>query len=155
MKVQDFFSIVQLGVGIHAGTALLQLSGEFGLAPVERRIDNLTTWLEQSAIEGRSLPECEDDLRVVKTRLQTARAGYQRIYRNCVYVTFGFGIFLAWLLAVMSFLADADIDYLPGLGIVLLCFVPAIITYAILWGKVTKALEPIRMAVERIEEQIN
>jgi hypothetical protein len=43
MKYGDLSSIVQLGVGLHVGTAVLQLLLDFGATPLERRIGRIRT----------------------------------------------------------------------------------------------------------------
>jgi hypothetical protein len=49
MTFGDFSSLVQLGVGLHAGTALFQLLSEFGVAPLERRLGRLEDYVRNVA----------------------------------------------------------------------------------------------------------
>jgi hypothetical protein len=46
MKYGDFSSLVQLGVGLHAGTALLQIYGEIGVQPLIRTLTRIRKLLE-------------------------------------------------------------------------------------------------------------
>ena len=50
MKYGDLASIVQLGVGLHVGTAVLQLYGELGVQPLERKISGIRRLFRISAI---------------------------------------------------------------------------------------------------------
>ena len=43
IKYGDFSSLVQLGVGLHVGTALLQLYGELAVEPLTRTLDRTRT----------------------------------------------------------------------------------------------------------------
>jgi hypothetical protein len=43
MKNGDLSSVVQLGVGLHVGTAVLQIFADFGVTPLERRIARVRT----------------------------------------------------------------------------------------------------------------
>jgi hypothetical protein len=152
--VQDFFTVVQLGVGIHAGTAILQLSGEFGIAPVERRVDNIARWLGEEREENNILSEQEDQLKAIKARIYIYKLQYAYVYRKQVYIMLGFAAGLLFCLDIMSFVAEADISLLIGLSLVLLCVFPAALYFAYLWQQSTAALAPIERAVSRMEEAI-
>jgi hypothetical protein len=41
MKLGDFASVLQLGVGLHVGSALLQTVAEFASSPISKRIERL------------------------------------------------------------------------------------------------------------------
>lgn len=154
MKVQDFFSFVQLGVGIHAGTAILQLSVEFGLAPIERRIDNISAWLDDERREGNVLESREQEIKYIKTILYIYKSQYSNLYRRTVLVTLGFGGFLAFVLAIMSFIADSNISTIVGLFLIILSVIPAMLTFSYLWQKSTVALMPIEQLIRRMEGAI-
>jgi hypothetical protein len=155
VKVQDFFSVVQLGVAVHAGTAFLQLSGEFGIAPVERRVGNISAWIADERELGNVLEDEAEELKDIIMMIYIFKEQYYKVYRNHVTVTLSFSAALAFCLAVMSFLADADISVLAGLGLILLSFVPAVLTFASLWQQSANALAPIERAVCRMEDAIH
>lgn len=160
--MQDFFSIVQLGVGIHAGTAILQLSGELGVGPVERRVNSLQLWLEEekaeigekAAAQEKQLEEFDERLSILRTDISIYRVRYERLYRRSIYGTFGFAGGLSFTLAIMSFLADSDISIVLGLLLVLLCFVPATLIFANLWQVSSNALTSIRQKVTDLENRL-
>jgi hypothetical protein len=154
MNVQDFFSIVQLGVGIHAGTAILQLSGELGVSPVERRLSNISSWLEQENADEALLDEIREDMQIEKTNLIVYKAQYANAYRLSVNLNFAFGALLAVVLVFMSFLASSSIGTLLALILVLLCFLPATLIFCWFWHVSNEALLPIRDAVSRLEAKI-
>lgn len=163
MKVQDFFSVVQLGVGVHAGTAILQLSGEFGIAPVERRIENMRPWLENervqfdqnpNAVIEEKLSEYEDKLNRIDADIAITKIQFQNLYKRCISISFGFGALLLFILSIMSFVADSDISEIVGLFIVFLCFVPALMIYIIIDHKVSQALLPVINRLSKLENLI-
>jgi hypothetical protein len=154
MKVQDFFTVVQLGVGIHAGTAILQLSGELGIAPIERRVDALQSWLEEEKEQGHDLADENDKLAIIRAEMAIYRVRYEKMYRRSVMWTFAFGCLLAFALAVMSFIADQDINFDIAIIIVLLCFMPAALIFAYLWHMSSANLLPIDRKVSALEDRV-
>jgi hypothetical protein len=150
MKVQDFFSIVQLGVGIHVGTAILHLIGEFGVAPVERRIENIAMWLREESA-GIKLEDEEEELKDIQLLVHIYKTEYTNEYRKLAIGMIGVAGVLAFALAIMSFVADSDISIVVGLGLVLLSFVPAMIAFAYMLQKATAALAPIIRQVDGME----
>jgi hypothetical protein len=87
MKYGDFSSLVQLGVGIHLGTALLQLYGELGVQPLVRTIARI----ESLFVDETELPkDVEDELRrlecdfdIFKIRLFNEYKSFVKL-RGCV-----------------------------------------------------------------------
>jgi hypothetical protein len=154
MKVQDFFSIVQLGVGIHLGTAVLHLTGEFGIAPVERRVDNIANWLREERETGNMLEAKEDELKDIQMRVNIFKTQYANAYRKLVIFMVGWAGILTSLLAVTSFNADADIGIAAGMLIVLACVLPACLSFAYIWQRSRDALAPILRSVGRMEGAI-
>ena len=55
MKYGDFSSVVQLGVGLHVGTALLQLYGELGVQPLVRVLNRTRSLLNRPGFAGGQL----------------------------------------------------------------------------------------------------
>lgn len=154
MNVQDFYSIVQLGVGIHAGTAILQISGELGVAPVEKKVANIKEWLREEKDRGFQLEEIEDKLNLIKIDLSVFRSNYDRLYRGSVHWTFGFGCLLTLMLVLMSFFAEVKISTFVGLLIVGLSTVPAVAIFAHLWYKSSDSLRDISMKLSAIEADV-
>jgi hypothetical protein len=154
MNVQDFFAIVQLGVGIHAGTAILQLSGELGVAPVERRIDALEAWIRQEKERGFELEDNSERLALIRVDLIVFRARYDRLYTNSVRMTFAFGSLITLMLAVMSFFAQTEISACVGVFIVSVSVFPAIAIFVRLWRISSKALDPIKAKITSVENAI-
>jgi hypothetical protein len=154
MNLQDFFSIVQLGVGIHAGTAILQLSGELGVTPVERRIDDIEVWIRREKERGFELVADTDQLELLRVDLILFRTRYDRLYRRSIHRTFLFGCLITLMLAVMSFFAQCEICVWAGLAIVAFSILPAAIIFARLWRVSSRALEPIKVSLATMESNI-
>ena len=82
------------------------------------------------------------------------RAKYDLLYRRSVRSTFAFGCVLILMLAIMSFIAQMEISTLAGIIIVGLSILPAIIIFARLWHKSSRALEPIKAKLTKMETGI-
>jgi len=68
MKYGDFSSLVQLGIGLHLGTALLQMYGELGVAPLVRTIDRVRSLY--------LVPEGEQPPKSLKEELERLESKY-------------------------------------------------------------------------------
>jgi hypothetical protein len=154
MKAQDFYSIIQLGVGIHAGTAFLQLSGEFGVAPLERRLNNIESWLQEEREEGHILERQEDNLKDIKTRIYIFKIQYNNVYRNHVIATFIVALILSTILGIISFFAESEISERMGILFLFLSIFPAIFIFASLWHRASPGLASVKAAIERLEVSI-
>jgi hypothetical protein len=150
MKYGDFSSLVQLGVGLHAGTALLQLYGEFGLQPVERAIARLKYALsDQDAASddlGR-LSQLEAELSIFKIQLFNE---YKKYMKGNLVIA---GI-LTVCLVYIAFYNDDAISTGWALMLAVLSCIPAPITLAVLWFDAAQQIRPLRNKVSRLEDEI-
>jgi len=108
MKYGDLSSIVQLGVGLHVGTAVLQLYGELGIAPLERRITRIRRLFRVPEPE-RPSRELEEELNWVESRYELFKIEFFREYRWCVALNSIVALVLAVLLVVIALKADDQI----------------------------------------------
>jgi hypothetical protein len=71
MKYGDFSSLVQLEVGLHLGTALLQLYGELGMQPLVRTVERIKILISE---EVSNLPnEIKYELSQLESDLKYSR----------------------------------------------------------------------------------
>lgn len=174
MKYGDFSSLVQLGVGLHVGTALLQIYGEIGVAPLERRLARLRSLVEASESPGDqvagelgdgvgeapteenatssngevelTLSRLESDLVIFKVQFSQEYWWYTRV--NAVVA----GLLIIFLI-VISYKFD---DELPGFISIVFTFfsaLPALMSLAMLWGGSERVLSPLRQRVEKLEDR--
>lgn len=156
MNVQDFFSVVQLGVGIHAGTAFLQLSSEMRVAPTERRLENVGRWINEEKVRAGThiTSNIEEEFDEIQTNLRVYRQIFQNKYTIHSCLTFGFGAAILFMLCVMSFIADTKITELTGLFIVLFSICPALFIFISFWHDSSQALRPIEDSIAALERKI-
>jgi hypothetical protein len=150
MKYGDFSSLVQLGVGLHAGTALLQLYGEFGLQPVERAIARLKYALsDQDAPPDNldRLSQLEAELSIFKIQLFNE---YKKYMKGNLVIA---GVLTACLTYIAFYNDDTISTVWAGCLAVLSC-IPAPITLAVLWLDATRQISPLRNRVSRLEDDI-
>lgn len=154
MKVQDFFSLVQLGVGIHAGTAILQLAAEFGIPPVERRFLIVERWVNEEKKVGKCVVRLEEALTDIFFDIVIFREQYFQEYRMFSKYLFGCAGILAIFLIVMSFMSDVDISWPVGVALSVVNFAPACVLYTLLSRRVSKASNPIVAKIENLENTL-
>jgi hypothetical protein len=130
MKYGDFSSLVQLGVGLHVGSALLQLYGEIGMQPLVRVIARIRGVVADKA---ETRPELLDGFDRVETDFEIFRIRLFNEYRYFV----GFNSIVAALLlgalVIISYLADVQLPGAVSVFFVSLSVVPAPLILGVLW----------------------
>lgn len=149
MKYVDFSSLVQLGVGLHLGTAALQHYGEIGVAPLERAVSRIRSLHSD---RGKRPP---DDLEEELDKLETDVA----IFKSQLFGEFKkywiANTVAAFLLVICLFFISwkAD-DTLPDWVAVVfsaLSVLPAPVTLIALWLDASKAIRPIKNKADDLE----
>jgi hypothetical protein len=149
MKYGDFSSLVQLGAELHAGTALLQLYGDIGLAPLVRRISRI-----RSLVDIRSMPvDIIDEFVRVESDFEIFKIQHFNAYKKFVKANFGFAVALVTLLIVLAYMADSEIPIELTVGVIALSIFPAPITVAVLWIDASNSSKQIRERAERLERR--
>src|SRR5689334_16296291 len=145
MKYGDFSSVVQLGVGLHVGTAILQMYGELGVAPLVRVIARIRSLFvderEQPTEQVRQeLSQLESDFEIFKIRLFHE-------YKKYIKVNTVVAFLLTVLLIIIAYKADDPItdDWLAiSVAIVSLSALPAPITFFCLWFDASRLVSPMK-----------
>jgi hypothetical protein len=102
MKYGDFISLVQLGVGLHVGTALLQLYGQIGVAPLARSLERTRSLF--SAPQNERPPKAiEDELERLESRFEIFKIRLFQEYRRYVFFNLVVATVLAGILVILSF----------------------------------------------------
>lgn len=89
MNYGDLASIVQLGVGLHLGTAVLQIYGELGVAPFERRIARIRSLIRPEA----TATELEAELSQLEGRYELFKIEFFNQYRFYISISI---VFIWW-----------------------------------------------------------
>ncbi len=125
MSLGDFSSVVQLGVGLHAGTAILQSVIEIAGTPLSRRIERLRQLAEVKAKRDAKYDDCFDEACNLQGDLEVKKIQFFNEYKVVVQVNGGVAISLCFLLAAIAFLAKWEAPVWAGIIIVALSFIPA------------------------------
>jgi hypothetical protein len=143
MNLGDFSSVVQLGVGLHAGTAILQSVAEFAGTPLTRRIERLRLLAEVKAKRDTKYKKCFDDACDLLGDLEVKKVQFFNEYKRVVQINAGVAIALCFLLAVIAFCAKWEAPVPVGVFIVALSFAPAGASLVVLhnrWSENTEGL---------------
>lgn len=151
MKYGDFSSLLQLGVGIHLGTAILQLYGEFGTQPLQRRLDRIGRAIgtKQSVST-----ELVDQYAVAASDFEIFKIRYFNSYRGYSKVNTVVAILLAGLLTCAAYKADDPLSAELSVLLVFLSLFPGPLTVGLLAVEATTSLSDVKNSAKNIESQI-
>jgi|SRR6185312_16388100 len=149
MKYGDFSSLVQLGVGLHAGTAILQMYGEIGVQPMLRIIARIKSVLDDTNPEfGRfsaDLNRLESDFEIFRIRLFNE-------FKFLIVVNAVFCVVLLLGLIFVSYQAEVEIPAEVSVVLVALSVLPSPITLAVLWHNASKEMKPMMDRAAELEK---
>jgi hypothetical protein len=155
MKYGDFSSLVQLGVGLHVGTAFLQLYGELGVQPLVRVLHRTRSLFLAPEAE-RPLKELEEELARLESSYEIFKIQLFQEYRKYVRINSVVAIALAAILVFLAYKAQDDVgdgyEWLTGL-IVMLSLLPAPITLAALSVDANRQLNPMKEQADNLESR--
>ena len=155
MKYGDFSSLVQLGVGLHVGAALLQMYGELGVAPLVRTIGRVRSLF--LAPEAERPPKAlEDELDRLESRYEIFRIRLFQEYRKYVVINSIVAIVLAVMLVAIALKAQDDVAEGYEWTIVMmvaLSLLPAPITLGALWIDADRQVKPIKKEADDLEKR--
>jgi hypothetical protein len=150
MKYGDFSSLVQLGVGLHAGTALLQLYGEIGAQPLIRRIARIKALID----DGEGSPNTQDQLTKIESDLDIFKIKHFNEYTKYVWINCGVAALLAAVLIFISYMYDDPISEAASIFVVCASLFPAPITLWILWHDASVASKHINAEAQALEDRL-
>lgn len=155
MEYGDFSSVVQLGVGLHVGTALLQMYGELGVAPLVRTIGRLRSLFQ--APEGERPPKAqEDELDRLESKYEIFRIRLFQEYRKYVRINSIVAVALAIILVLIAYKAEDDVPAgYEWTTVVMwaLSLLPAPLTLAALWIDANRQVKPMKEEADDLEKR--
>lgn len=155
MKYGDFSSVVQLGVGLHVGTALLQLYGELGVQPLVRVLDRTRSLFLVPESE-RPPKDLEEELARIESRYEIFKIQLFQEYRKFVRMNSIAAIVLAIILVIIAYKAQEDVAEGYEWQTVLmfaLSLLPAPITLGVLWVDASRQVKPIKEQADDLERR--
>jgi hypothetical protein len=151
MKYGDFSSLVQIGVGLHAGTALLQLYGELGAQPLVRTITRIRSLF---ADENERPPKhIEDELNKLESDFEIFKIRLFNEYKKYVKINLVFAVLLVIVLTVIAYKAQDMIAVELTIFIVALSVLPAPLTLTALWRDAAREILPIKKQADELESR--
>jgi hypothetical protein len=153
MKYGDLSSIVQLGVGLHVGTAVLQLYGELAFVPLTRKISRIRSLFRIAEAE-RPPRELEEELDRLESDFELFKIQFFRRYRWCIGGNSIIALVLAAFLIIIATKAEdvigRDYEWFAVVAIGL-SFLPALLTLLILWIEAHRQVKGLKSVADDIE----
>lgn len=154
MEYGHFSSVVQLGVGIHAGTALLRLAADFGLSKTERRVETFLGSIQDIAKERVLTDRIIEDAGYLGQDLRNVKAQFEREFIELsVYSTF-WAFLLFFFLCSLAFLDGEPIDIVTAVVLCAISVVPATTLVLTLWFSIRSALDHLERMRSELEDRI-
>lgn len=151
MNYGDFQAVIQLGIALHVGSAILQLYGEVGLQKYYRTRDRIHNLLE----------DCEDRKEQFDEQLQELWFDFDRFrmkldneYKKMMAINSFVALALAVCLIGVSYAAKIPANGPLTAIFVFVSFIPAPVTLAILWFRASSQCAPITNKAEAVVESI-
>jgi len=155
MTLGDFSSVVQLGVGLHAGTALLEAITELAESPLSRRLSRLYKIAETKLKHQRpGAQDLYDQASDLIGDLEVKKVQFFNEYKIVVEVNGAVAIVLALLLALISFLFSETTNFVIGLMINLLSLGPASVSLLFLLSRWNSNTAHLRDSVEALHQRL-
>jgi hypothetical protein len=155
MKYGEFSSLVQLGVGLHVGTAVLQLYGELGMQPLSRAIAR-TRSLFVAPEDERPPKDVEEDLDRLESRYDIFKIRLFKQYKKFVLGNAIVAGALAIILTILAFKTDHVITEAWEPVTVLfvgLSLLPAPVSLGVLWFDADRQMKPMKQEADALEKR--
>jgi hypothetical protein len=156
MKYGDLSSIVQLGVGLHVGTAVLQLYTELGIKPLEQKIARIRSLFLVENVAERPPDALGEELDRLESRYELFKIEFFEEYKWCVVLVTGVACLLAIFLVMIAVWADATIEgawYWFPYAAIILSFAPAPGTLGLLWLMASMRVGPLKRDTANLEQR--
>ncbi len=151
MKYGDFSSLVQLGVGLHVGTALLQLYGELGVQPLVRTIARIRSLVADE--NERPPKEVEDELSKLESDFDIFKIRLFNEYKMYVKINSAVAVLLVFVLTAIAYKSEHAIAAELTIFIVALAVLPAPVTLGALWRDAAREIRPIKAQADELERR--
>jgi hypothetical protein len=156
MKYGDFASLVQLGAGLHVGTALLQLYGELGVAPLSRVLQRTRGLFSIAEEVDRPPRDIELELQHLESQFEIFKIQLFQEFRAYVFANLGVAAALAVILVVIAFKADDPIVSnweWTATVMTALSILPGPLTLGVLWIDANRKLKPMLREANSLEQR--
>lgn len=155
MKYGDFSSIVQLGVGLHIGTAVLQLYGEIGAEPLVRALSRIRASIDD--LDKTKGQEARDEYEQLASDYDIFKIRLFNEYKNYIKINSFVAFALFVLLVTIAFKNDDPIEgdwVMITIPIVALAFLPALVTLGSLWFDASRLANALMVRADALEQRV-
>jgi hypothetical protein len=149
MKLGDFSTLLQLGIGLHLGTAFFEIVAEFARSPLERKLTRL-----RELASVRNLPEAAETALDALGDLETKSVQFFNDYRNIIVGNGLVGFLLLLTLIWISVDADASVPVPLAVLLITLSVIPAPFSVTFLWRRWTNHTKRLRERAAALERQL-
>jgi hypothetical protein len=156
MQYGDFLSIVQLGVGLHAGTALLQLYGEIGLQPLMRSMKRIKSLLDLPE-NTQNHDDCHEEFADLRGKISVFEIQLNNEYKTYILINFTVAVILILLMIILTYQSQAAVsEKAIGLTvfIIAISLLPAPISVGVLWYDASQRANKFKDQAEKIEGKL-
>jgi hypothetical protein len=150
IKYGDFSSLVQLGVGLHLGAAILQLFPEFAAAPLQRAVARIKQGAAEVSVGDDMTEECNK----LEGDYQLFQIGLFHKTKHLVKSNFAVALILIGILTAISYKAQDDLNESLSVLIAFLSVVPAFLTLAVLWWNTRDDLSNLKKRANELEKRV-
>jgi hypothetical protein len=158
MKLNDFSSVLQLGVGLHTGTVLLQSVAEFASSPMTIRLARLAKIAElRCNAKGGSSDSCEvlhEQALDLQADLETKKVQFFNEYRIAAKLNACVAVLLFAVLAWAAIDSDAMVSVSLAAFLIGLSFAPAAISLIVLWRRWQRNTESLRKQIDELDRRL-
>ena len=151
MKYGDFSSLIQLGVGLHVGTALLQLYGEIGVQPLVRAITRTRSLFTDE--KERPPKAIEDELVKLESDFDIFKIRFFNDYKKYLIANSVVAILLVVALIVVSYKSEDPVPVELTIIFVALSVLPAAITLCVLWLDAGHEVKQMKATADDLESR--
>jgi hypothetical protein len=158
IKLSDFSSVLQLGVGLHAGTVLLQAIAEFASSPVSHRVERLARMarlkrarFERDGKDTSGVDAIESEILDTQSALELKKVQLFTEYKYAAGLNSIVALVLFGLLVWAAIAADHELSLGLACFIVFLSAGPAIFSLLLLWWRWHSNTSGIRASIKKLE----
>lgn len=158
MQLSDFSSVLQLGVGLHAGTVLLQAIFEFASAPMTAKLERFAKFaalrrdkMTKRGDDPTAIEEVEGRILDAQSSLEVKKVQFFNEYKTAAKINTAVSVLLFCLLVWAAIKPAHDVYWWLQVGIVFLSAGPALLSLCILWHRWHSNTTSIRESIVSFE----
>ena len=155
MKLVDFSSLIQLGVGLHAGTAFLQFVSEFANVPLSKKLQRLHNIIVEKSKKNEAYREMTEGILDLISDLDLKIVQIFNEYKVAVIINILVAAILTALLVWASFCTETVLSLKEALVISFVSILPAPTSVFALWIRWRRNTSSLSGAARKMEKRVS